>query len=272
MESKISCVLSLMVMCLFLNSGQAGHAMDKDDEHNPSPQVTLCVEDDGLDTEEEEIVDVRASIINDVKAAMPQYQKGDIKIMRWVNQMCKEYKITQKELGVESNPWPQSPKKVSKLPLEERFAAIQKIMPDNRYDIPREIREKVLVCELSKIMDPEERAAKTDYLESQLALHVCEFTNSQEEAHNETVPALLNESIHLRRQLTNVEMKEKRLLTFDDSTPDNVAKKMKEESVEQELQKLAKEKKKLEKARKKNRTQQKRLIRNITRDFNPGKF
>ncbi|MBX9786450.1 MAG: hypothetical protein K2Y08_03830 [Alphaproteobacteria bacterium] len=259
----------VMVIGLFLSSGHTVYAMD-DDEHNPSPQVMLRVEDDGLDTEEaesEEIVDVRASIINDVKAAMPQYQKGDLEIMRWVNRMCKEYKITQKELGVESNPWPQDPKEVSELPLKERFAAIQKVTPDNRWVIPRILREKVFRFELSKIKDPKERAAKTDTLKSQLALHVCEFTNSQEEAHNETFPSLLNESIRVGRQLMSVEMRKKRLLTFSESTPESIAKKMKEDfemlNLEQEL---------LEESRREIVDQQKPLVRKITRNFSVDNF
>jgi len=275
-KSKKPRSIALIVTSLFLGSGHAGYAMDKDEvEHKPSPQVTLCVEDDGLDTEEaesEEIVDMRTSIINDVKAAMPQYQKGDIEIMRWVNRICKEYNITQEELGVESNQWPQDPKEVSKFPLKKRFAAIQKVVPDNRWTIPKEIREEVFRFELSKIMDPKERVAKLDSLKSQLALHVCEFTNSQEEAHNETLPSLLNESIYLGRQLMSVEIRKKRLLTSDESTPENVAKKVKEDSVEQDLQKLTKQQKMLEEIRKAIIDQQKPLVSKITRSFSAGNF
>lgn len=263
-------LFSVMVIGFFFNSGRTVYAMDKDDEHNPIPQVALCVEDDGLDTEEveesEEIVDVRASIVKDVKAAMPQYQKGDLGIMHWVNKICKEYKITQEELGVASNQWSQDPKEVSKLPLKERFAAIQNVTPDDRWTIPRELREKVFRFELSKIKDPKERGVKIDSLKSQLALHVCEFTNSQEEAHNETFPSLLNESIHVGRQLMSVEMRRKRLLTLDESTPENVAKKVKEDLTILIQQKM------LEESRREIIDQQKPLVRKITRNFNVSNF
>ncbi len=49
MKSKISCALLLVVMCLFLGSGQAGHALD-DDEKGLSSQSSTQVEDDGRDT------------------------------------------------------------------------------------------------------------------------------------------------------------------------------------------------------------------------------
>jgi hypothetical protein len=307
MENKISCVLSLMVMCLFLGLGQVVYAMDDDNLSSHAVSSTLPqVEDDGLDTEElesEEIVDMRTSIINDVKAAMPQYQKGDIGIMRWVNGMCKEYKITQEELGVESNPWPQDPKKVSKLPPEEMFAAIQKVMPDIRYAIPKETREGVLKFELSKITDSKEKAAKTEFLKSQLALHVCEFTNSQEEAHNKTFPSLLNESACLARQLMTLEVKKSRLIESTSeidipdqnkviseieipaqndelsdpkkrkletsSATDNVAKKMKEDF---EIFEIDFQKEMLEESRKEIISQQKPLVRKITRNFSVGNF
>jgi hypothetical protein len=281
-------LFSLIIVVLLLNLGREGYAMDKDDEHNPTPQVAPCVKDDGLDTEEaegsEEIVDVRASIIKDVKAAMPQYQEGDLGIMRWVNKMCKEYKITQEELGVASHQWSQDPKEVSKLPLKERFAAIQKVTPDDRWTIPKILREEVFRFELSKVKDPKERAAKTDTLKSQLALHVYEFTNSQEEAHNETLPSLLNESAYLGRQLMVLEIKKERLLnegqsedkkrklTFDTSTSDNVAKKVKEDIVERDFQKLTMQEKILEESRKKIIAQQVPLVEKVTRNSSNGNF
>lgn len=101
-KSKKLRSIALIVISLFLNSGQAGYAMDYDDE--PLSLQSMSASSTPLDTIEldgsVEIPNSRASIIEEVKAQMREYPVN-LAMRAWIEDMRRFYDITDEELQVD---------------------------------------------------------------------------------------------------------------------------------------------------------------------------
>jgi len=124
---------------------------------------------------------------------------------------------------------------VQNLPLEDRFAAIQKMMPDNRCQIPLKVRQEILDYELSKLTNPKEKYEKEPALKTQLALNVYIYTDSQEDALNNQLPDLMQQSSAVTRQITLLNKRreslegQERILSVEEDFPENVAKRIRQD-------------------------------------------
>lgn len=101
-KSKKPHSIALIVISLFLSVGQAGYAMDYDDEL--LSLQSLSASQTPLDTIElegsVEIPNPRASIIDEVRAQMRQYPVN-LAMRAWIEDMRRFYDITDEELQVD---------------------------------------------------------------------------------------------------------------------------------------------------------------------------
>lgn len=213
---------------------------------------------------------LKVAALTELHSLIPKIQKGDLEAMKRAKQLRYKFKITDKDLGIESQQWPQNLYQVQDLPLEDRLSAIQKVRPDDRCQIPLKVRQEILDYELSK--HKKERYQREPALRTQLALHVYNYTDSQEDALNDRLPALMRQSSALGHELTLINKRrdslegQKRILSNEEDFPENVAKRIKAD-IDEDILKLENLEKGLRNQRSRIIVQQLPLVRKVTRDY-----
>lgn len=114
-----------------------------------------------------------------------------------------QYKITDVDLGIQPQ-WAQDPQTIWNISPDQRLDAIQRVSPEKRYTIPRNLREETLETELIDV-EGFEKEEKLDELEPVLALRTVPFTASQEAVLDIDLPSIDRKLTPLKRQQATLE-------------------------------------------------------------------
>lgn len=258
----------LIFLTVFLSISGVALAMESEDQSSPpqkAPHPVSILKNGGENPQK-----VAARL--ELHSLTPKIQKGDLEAMKRAKELRFKFKITDKDLGIESQQWPQKPNQVQDLPLEDRFAAIQKVRPDDRCQIPLKVRQEILDHELSKLPDAKERYQREPALKTQLALNVFNYTDSQEDALNDQLPDLTKQSSALGHELTLIDKRrdllavQKRILSNEEDFPQSVAKRVKQE-IDEKIAKLDNLEKAFQNERSRISVRQMPLVRKVMRNY-----